>query len=541
MKPVDLHTGVPPTGAVGGDARARARAADRWRDSTSPDDTSSTELGAAARACAPHTGSGRDAFASSVATAGAYADHLSGDGTTRADTVATDRRASTFRRLIGTADLLAATVALVVTGRIFGGVSISLFAALIVLVPTAKIAGLYDRDEYVLHKTTLDEVPGLLTVSLVFVISAFAARDVLIQDEDLIGAGQLVALAALTLGFLTAGRVTARRVALLVTTPERCLLLGDAEGCDRIARKIREASALKATIVGQLDLNGDLHERDPELLAHVSEIRHAVATLRADRLIVVPGSDDSHRLPEIVRAVKSIGVKVSVLPRLIDAVGSAVEIDDIGGTQLVGVRDLKMTASSSILKRTMDLAGAAIGLLLLSPVLLAAALAIKFDSRGPVFYRQARVGRNGRQFEMFKFRSMREGAHEERDSLMDLNEAEGLFKLTDDPRVTRVGRLLRRSSLDELPQLLNVLRGDMSLVGPRPLVPEEDENITGWYRRRSHIMPGVTGVWQLLGPVRIPLDEMVRIDYLYVTHWSLWSDVKILLRTIPFVLGRRGL
>ncbi len=472
----------------------------------------------------------------------AYADRFAAtDAAAPADTGATDRRASTFRRLIGTADLLAATLALVATGQIFGGVSISLFAALIVLVPTAKIAGLYDRDEYVLHKTTLDEVPGLLTVSLVFVISAFAARDALIQDEDLIGAGQLVALAALTLTFLTAGRVTARRVALLITTPERCLLLGDLEGCERIAHKIREASALKASIVGQMDLNGDLDEHDPELLAHVSEIRHAVHSFSADRLIVVPGSDDSHRLPEIVRAVKSIGAKVSVLPRLIDAVGSAVEIDDICGTQLIGVRDLKMTASSRILKRTMDLAGAAVGLLLLSPVLLAIALAIKLDSRGPIFFRQARVGRNGRQFEMFKFRSMRLGAHEERDSLMDLNETEGLFKMTDDPRVTRVGRLLRRTSLDELPQLFNVLRGDMSLVGPRPLVPEEDENITGWYRRRSHIMPGVTGVWQLLGPVRIPLDEMVRIDYLYVTHWSLWSDVKILLRTIPFVLGRRGL
>jgi lipopolysaccharide/colanic/teichoic acid biosynthesis glycosyltransferase len=129
-----------------------------------------------------------------------------------------------------------------------------------------------------------------------------------------------------------------------------------------------------------------------------------------------------------------------------------------------------------------------------------------------------------------------------KDSLRHRNEAqEGLFKIAEDPRVTRVGRLLRQSALDELPQLWNIVRGEMSLVGPRPLVIDEDERIAGWHRRRLELMPGMTGPWQILGPARVPLREMVAIDYLYVANWSLWSDVKILLRTIPHVLGRHGL
>ena len=142
---------------------------------------------------------------------------------------------------------------------------------------------------------------------------------------------------------------------------------------------------------------------------------------------------------------------------------------------------------------------------------------------------------------MLKFRTMFDGAEAEKAALHEVNEADGLFKIADDPRITRVGRFLRRSSLDELPQLFNVLRGEMSLVGPRPLVPDEDERIEGWHRSRLEVTPGMTGLWQIFGSSRIPLHEMVKIDYLYGANWSLWLDVKILLRTVPYALGRRGL
>jgi lipopolysaccharide/colanic/teichoic acid biosynthesis glycosyltransferase len=158
-----------------------------------------------------------------------------------------------------------------------------------------------------------------------------------------------------------------------------------------------------------------------------------------------------------------------------------------------------------------------------------------------VFFRQRRVGRDGGTFELIKFRSMVDGADAQREALAELNETDGIFKITSDPRVTRVGRWLRRTSIDELPQLINVLLGDMSLVGPRPLVMDEDRLVEGRHRERLQFAPGMTGPWQVLGPRRPPLSEMVKTDYLYATNWSLWTDVKILLRTLSHVFRQRGL
>jgi lipopolysaccharide/colanic/teichoic acid biosynthesis glycosyltransferase len=170
------------------------------------------------------------------------------------------------------------------------------------------------------------------------------------------------------------------------------------------------------------------------------------------------------------------------------------------------------------------------------------ALAIKLDSPGAVLFRQERVGRGGHVFKLFKFRSMVADAEARKNALGEKNQAaDGFFKIPDDPRITRTGRVLRRTNLDELPQVLNVLRGEMSLVGPRPLIPQEDQRVVGWHRRRLELTPGMTGHWQVLGSSRVPLDEMVAIDYLYVANWSLWADLKLLLRTVPHVLGGRGL
>jgi lipopolysaccharide/colanic/teichoic acid biosynthesis glycosyltransferase len=200
-----------------------------------------------------------------------------------------------------------------------------------------------------------------------------------------------------------------------------------------------------------------------------------------------------------------------------------------------------LARSSNLLKRIVDATAAGAGLLLLAPLLCGIAIAIKLGSRGPVFFRQRRIGRSGTEFQMLKFRSMVEQAEGLKDDLRARNEAEGLFKISDDPRITKVGRLLRNASLDELPQLLNVLKGDMSLVGPRPLVPDEDAMIEGWQRRRLALKPGMTGLWQVFGSARIPMHEMVKIDYIYGANWSIWLDAKILLRTIPYVLSRRGM
>jgi lipopolysaccharide/colanic/teichoic acid biosynthesis glycosyltransferase len=222
--------------------------------------------------------------------------------------------------------------------------------------------------------------------------------------------------------------------------------------------------------------------------------------------------------------------------------GNSFEFEDLQGITVMGVRCFRLSRSSALLKRMFDLAVAALLLVAMAPLIALIAVAIKAESPGPVLFRQVRVGRRGSRFHMLKFRTMVADAEALKPSLMGLNEAEpGLFKIANDPRFTRFGKLLRKACLDELPQLVNVLRGEMSLVGPRPLVCEEDGQISGWSRRRLDLTPGMTGHWQILGSSRIPLQEMVAIDWVYVTTWSLWTDVQILLRTIPHVLRFRGM
>jgi lipopolysaccharide/colanic/teichoic acid biosynthesis glycosyltransferase len=200
-----------------------------------------------------------------------------------------------------------------------------------------------------------------------------------------------------------------------------------------------------------------------------------------------------------------------------------------------------LSAAARRMKRAFDIAGSLLVLVLASPLLLVAAIAIKLDSPGPLIFRQRRVGRDGERFWMLKFRSMVEGAEDQLPDLRSRNEADGIFKLANDPRITRAGRLLRRYYVDELPQVVNVLRGEMSLVGPRPLPIAEDEQIQGRDRRRLDIAPGITGPWQVLGSSRVPLREMVRLDYRYVTSWSLANDLRILAQTAGSVIRGRGL
>jgi len=192
-------------------------------------------------------------------------------------------------------------------------------------------------------------------------------------------------------------------------------------------------------------------------------------------------------------------------------------------------------------KRVFDLISGGLVCLVALPVIGVLALIVKLDSRGPVFYRQERMGRGGKVFHILKMRSMHIGADAMREELSDANEYSGpMFKIKEDPRMTRVGCWMRRWSLDELPQILNVMKGDMSLVGPRPLLVEEARQCDGWTRKRLDITPGITGLWQVSGRSDIPFDEMVKLDYMYATGWSLSWDVKLLLQTVPAVLSKRG-
>jgi exopolysaccharide biosynthesis polyprenyl glycosylphosphotransferase len=277
------------------------------------------------------------------------------------------------------------------------------------------------------------------------------------------------------------------------------------------------------------------------VLGELDQLSLVLLEHEIDRVVIAPGPLLSEDVLNLIRLVKYLGVKVSLIPSLFEVVGSSVEFDDLGGMTVLGLRRYGLQRSSTFIKRSMDVVMGGTVLVLASPLLAVIAAAIRVDSRGSVLFRQPRTGARGREFQILKFRTMISGAEKQKGELGPLNEADGLFKIADDPRVTRVGRFLRRTSLDELPQLINVLRGEMSLVGPRPLVSDEDSRVEGWDRRRLEMRPGMTGHWQVLGSARIPLSEMVKIDYMYGANWSLWGDLKILFRTVPFVLARRGI
>ena len=419
----------------------------------------------------------------------------------------------------------------------------------VLLVPfvilAAKAIGLYDRDQHVLRKTTLDEVPSLLYLSMLFALTVWLAEAVLFTGW--LTRPQVFSLALLTFVLATVGRAFVRMVVARVIPPERCMIVGNPADTARIVSKLESSLGVNAVIVGHAPLRfddalagkSDGH-RSP---LNDSELATVILTNHVERVIIAPDSHDQEEILQAIRLIKALGIKVSVLPRLLEVVGSSSTFEDVDGITLLGVRQYGVfSKSSAALKRGVDVIGAAAGLLVLAPLLLLLAVVIKFDSRGPIFFRQRRIGRQGELFSMLKFRSMVKNADAIKSELLDRNEVEGgLFKIADDPRITRVGQFLRSTSLDELPQLLNVLGGSMSLVGPRPLVQDEDALIEGWQRRRLAVKPGMTGLWQIFGSSRIPMSEMVKIDYLYGANWSIWLDLKILLRTVPYVLRRRGI
>jgi exopolysaccharide biosynthesis polyprenyl glycosylphosphotransferase len=454
------------------------------------------------------------------------------------------RRDALFRRMLLAADVVALVGAFVLTVALSRR-SLQLtwagIAGVPILVLCAKLTGLYDRDEVLLRKTTLDEAPKLLQLATLCALVAWLTGGLIVQGT--LDRHEAMFLWLALAGGLILARAGARALALQIAPVERCLFIGDQMSAETIRAKLTGHGGVKAEVVAHLDLDKVAPwSTDSFSEVRLAEVRDLARTRDVHRAIIAPRSVDAGEMLNLVRTLKAVGVRVSVLPRLLEVVGSSVEFDDLHGVTVMGVRRFELTRSSAAVKRAFDVVGASVGLLALSPVMIAAAVAIKLNSRGPVLFRQLRVGRYGKQFHIFKFRTMVSDAEALKDSLRHRNEGrEGLFKIIDDPRVTRVGRWLRKSALDEIPQLLNILRGEMGLVGPRPLVIDEDIRVEGWHRRRLELTPGMTGPWQILGPARVPLREMVAIDYLYVANWSLWTDMKILLRTVPHVIGRRGL
>jgi exopolysaccharide biosynthesis polyprenyl glycosylphosphotransferase len=440
------------------------------------------------------------------------------------------RRERAYRRALAVADGSAAAGSVLLALAVIGGYGVRLSFLIVVplIVVVAKLQGLYDHDELVIRKSTLDEFPRLLNLATLIALLIWLAHHYVV-----IGAPStllLLALWGLLITTLFTLRFIARDLAARFSSVERCLVVGSPELHRRLEGKLE--GELHVALIGWVSLE--------EVAQDLGALHSLTVELSVHRIIISTAGADAEFTMDLVRGAKATGARVSILPDVLAAVGSSVAFDDLGGMPLLGVPRFGLSRSSSLLKRFLDISGAIAVLLVTAPAAVVVALVIKLDSPGPVLFRQTRIGRRGKPFQMLKFRTMVDGADGMKGELRDQNEASGLFKIADDPRITRVGRFLRRTSLDEAPQLLNVLRGNMSLVGPRPLVLDEDECITGFDRRRLHLTPGMTGRWQILGSSRIPLSEMVKIDYLYVANWSLWADIKILLQTVYFVVLRRS-
>jgi exopolysaccharide biosynthesis polyprenyl glycosylphosphotransferase len=320
----------------------------------------------------------------------------------------------------------------------------------------------------------------------------------------------------------------------------RALLVGSGKHMEEVAHALADRSRTRVEVIGYISLS----PRPPNGLRSLGSLQQLPGVLAGERVqeVIIADPDfPQERAVELVDLCHRRGVSVHVAPTTMEILMDRAEFVPGQTVPLFTLRPPVFEGIDFAVKRTFDLTLATIGLIVLSPVLLIIAVAVKLSSSGPAIYRSVRPGMAGRPFFCFKFRTMREHAEQIQADLESLNEKSGaIFKIRDDPRLTRVGRFLRRFSLDELPQLVNVVRGEMSLVGPRPLPMRDFERLDEWHKKRYLVLPGITGLWQVSGRSELDFDDLVRLDFLYLERWSIFLDLRILLRTIPAVLSRRG-
>jgi exopolysaccharide biosynthesis polyprenyl glycosylphosphotransferase len=323
----------------------------------------------------------------------------------------------------------------------------------------------------------------------------------------------------------------AKRRAVLVGEGEQLVSLRRALGLGRVG--------IDYEFLGVLSRDGA--DAGLPVLGRVEDVERVLAEQRVDELIVSGAGLREEELLDLVEEAHRREVKVRIAPTTAELLTQRAEYVAGQGIPLFELRPPVVAGVDWAVKRIFDLVVSAAIVLIGLPIWALIALAVKVDSPGPVFYRDRRVGLGERQFGMFKFRSMYGDAAMRQAALEAANEASGpLFKIKDDPRVTRVGRILRRYSIDELPQVLNVLRGEMSLVGPRPLPLRDYVQLEDWHRRRYRVLPGMTGLWQVSGRIELTFDDLVRLDFYYLENWSIWLDISILAKTLPAVIARRG-
>jgi exopolysaccharide biosynthesis polyprenyl glycosylphosphotransferase len=468
------------------------------------------------------------------------------------------RRGWLIRRALMIADVLALSLAFVTSQWVFGAAEegfadpgarteVPLFLLSLPLwIIAAKAYRLYERDDERTDHTTFDDAwPVLHLVTLgtwLFFAGTWAGG---LGQPDF-GKLALFWISAIVLVIVarSVARMLCRRNDLY---HQKTVIVGAGEIGQLVARKFLQHPEYGVKVVGFVDdapRDRDLDVQHLPLLGAPDTLPGIVTLHDVDRVVVAFSNESHPKTLSLIRSLHDLDVKIDIVPRLFEVLGPSATLHGVGGLALVGLPPLHLSRASRAVKRAIDLLLSIAGLFVMAPLFGAIAIAIKFTSPGPVFFRQTRMGAGDRTFEMFKFRSMTVDADRRKAEFGHLNKHNGrdsrMFKIADDPRVTSVGRFLRRYSLDELPQLLNVVRGEMTLVGPRPLILEEDQHVREWARKRLDLKPGITGQWQTLGRSDIPFAEMIKLDYLYVTNWSPWRDVKLMLQTIPAVMRSRS-
>jgi exopolysaccharide biosynthesis polyprenyl glycosylphosphotransferase len=319
----------------------------------------------------------------------------------------------------------------------------------------------------------------------------------------------------------------------------RTLVVGTNEEARRIARSMTGVNGY--TAAGFVSASGDYVRLEGLPVYELDDLGQAIREVGAECVYVASTSVGAEKMATVTKTLRNSDVEVRVSANISDILSTRLTLQQVGGLMALSLRPVRLSGPQAVTKRTLDLIAGILAMIVFAPLWLILYLAIKLDSRGPVFYRQTRIGRHQEPFQMLKFRTMVDGADAMLDELREQNEATGpLFKLRRDPRVTRVGRFLRRWSLDELPQLWNVLTGDMSLVGPRPALPDEVAAYEDWHLDRLEVPPGITGLWQVRGRSDLPFDDYVRLDLFYIENWSVGYDLYILAKTIPAVFAGRG-
>ena len=334
--------------------------------------------------------------------------------------------------------------------------------------------------------------------------------------------------------------VVTRDVWRVVGARRRAVLVGEGERLAALRRALgRGRGGIDYEFLGVISSDADVE--DIPLLGGVGDLARVLREQHPDELIVSAADLGEEELLDLVEEAHRWGVKVRIAPTTAELLTQRGEYVAGQGVPLFELRPPVFAGFDWAVKRAFDATVSFVLILVATPLWLVLAVAVKLDSPGPIFYRDRRVGLSEAEFGMFKFRSMYIDAAQRQAGLEADNEASGpLFKIKDDPRVTKVGRILRRYSIDELPQMLNVLRGEMSLVGPRPLPLRDYVQLEDWHRKRYLVLPGMTGLWQVSGRIDLSFDDLVRLDFYYLENWSIWLDISILAKTLPAVVARRG-